>query len=267
MATEASEVVTDSVAPSGESFSKTYVEDMKAAMARQADELAILKASKTTDDNRKREALKDLHTDVQAWVKEGVDDPSMAPFKHEMGPINDFATGLPDAASIETALPLARLISCHSQKFKRKVEEFSQTSDTTDRLAAANKKLDEFAESDTTKSARISELESLADERLKACEDMREELAKHGGIKEKYDFSQLGKREVTNASIGSSSTGPAPARSAPVRPAIDPLLAFVGRSGGGGLKMGQSGTGHHFLGNVSGMSNDADISMAIRSSV
>lgn len=266
MATEAHTEASAMETIAGESFSKQYVDDMKVQMQRQADELAVMKAAKQSDDNRKRDALRGLHSDVQAWVKEGVDDPSMAPFKHEMGPINDFATGLPEASSLDTALPLARIISCHSAKMKRQLEHFSQTADASDRLAASNKKVDELTESESNKSARITELETLADERLKACEAMREELAKYGGIKEKYDFSQLGKREVNAASAGSGSGSSlaAPARSAPPQPMVDPLLAFIGKSGGGGLKIGQSGTGHHFLGAVAGQSSDADISMAIR---
>ena len=130
-------------------------------------------------------------------------------------------------------------------------------------LAKANKELDEVKADRDAKAQRVSELEGLADERLKAAEELQQELAKHGGIKEKYDFSKLGSREVSNASAGGADKKEPPARSVPVTPAVDPLLAFVSK-GGGGLRMQSSGTAHHLLGNAAGASGDAEIAAAIR---
>tara|TARA_Y100000817_G_scaffold271347_1_gene229918 strand:+ start:13936 stop:14733 length:798 start_codon:yes stop_codon:yes gene_type:complete len=247
----------------GETYSKEYVEDLKAQLARQQEESAGLKARQAAEDARRRETLKELQPAVVEYVKDAMADEAMAPYKHEMGPMTAFAEGLHEANSIETALPLARMISCHSAKFKRKVEEFAQTSDAADQLAKANKELDEVKADRDAKAARVTELEGLADERLKAAEELQQELAKHGGIEAKYDFSKLGSREVSNASAGGADKKEPPARSVPVTPAVDPLLAFVSK-GGGGLRMQSSGTAHHLLGNAAGASGDAEIAAAIR---
>jgi len=254
--------------PAGETYSAAYVNDLKAQLQRQTEQNATMKARQEAEDSRKREYLTTMQPIVTEWVKEAVEDETMAPFRHEFGPLTAFGEGLSQATSIDTALPFARAISCHSAKFKRKVEEFSQTKDASDRLAAANKELDEVKADRDTKASRIAELENLCDERLKAAEAMQEKLAKYGGITEKYDFSKLGSRETAPPEGSQSSSGTpkggAPSRSAPPAQNVDPLFAFVGKSGGGGLRIGQSGTAHHFLGNVSGQSSEADISAAIR---
>ena len=251
----------------GETYSAAYVHDLKAQLQRQAEQNATMKARQEVDDTRKREYLTTMQPVVAEWVKEAVEDEAMAPFRHEFGPLTAFGDGLSQATSLDTALPFARAISCHSAKFKRKVDEFSQTKEASDRLAAANKELDELKVERDAKASRITELQNLCDERLNVAEAMQEKLAKYGGVTEKYDFSKLGSRETSppEGSRGSSSmSNGGPPRSAPPDRKLDPLFAFVGNSGGGGLRIGHSGTTHHFLGNVSGQSSDADISAAIR---
>ena len=186
----------------GETYSKEFVDDLKAQLARQQEKSAGLEARQAAEDARRRETLKELQPTVMEFMKDALTDETMAPYKHEMGPMTAFAEGLHEANSIETALPLARTIACFSAKYKRKVEEFAQTSDASELLAKANKELDEVKAERDAKAQRVTELEGLADERLKAAEDLQQELAKIGGIKEKYDFSKLGSREVSNASAG-----------------------------------------------------------------
>ena len=247
-------------APAGETYSKEFVDDLKAQLARQSEVAAKMQARQEAEDNRRRETLKELQPTVTAFVKDAMDDESMAPYKHEMGPMTAFAAELHEAQSIDTALPLARMISCHSAKFKRKVEEFAQTSDAADQLAKANKELDEVKADRDAKSARVDELTTLCDERLKAAEALQAELAKVGGIKEKYDFSKLGSREVANASAGSAGS-----EKKEKAPQMDPLLAHVLSAGGqGGLRMKSSGTAHHLLGTPQSTDNAHDIAAAIR---
>ena len=245
--------------PAGETYSKEYVEDLKKQLARQSEESARLQARQAAEDSRRRETLKELQPTVTEFVKDAMDDESMAPYKHEMAAMQTFAAELHETPSLDAALPLARMISCHSAKFKRKVEEFAQTSDAADQLAKANKELDEVKADRDAKSARVDELTTLCDERLKAAEALQAELAKIGGIKEKYDFSKLGSREVANASAGAAEE-----KKKPAEPTIDPLLAFVGKGGGGGLKMMSSGTAHHLLGNPQSVDGAHDIAAAIR---
>ena len=260
---DAQEPTTASPPVAGETFSKEYVDELKAQLARQQEKSSVLEARQAAEDTRRRETLKELQPTVMEFMKDAMEDESLAPYKHEMGPMTAFAEGLHEANSLDTAVPLARTIACFSNKYKRKVEEFAQTSEASELLAKANKELDEVKADRDAKAQRVSELEGLADERLKAAEDLQAELAKIGGIKEKYDFSKLGSREVSNAS--GMDKKDAPSRSVPADHAsVDPLLAFVGQSGAGGLRMQSSGTSHHLLGNVTGGTSEADIAAAIR---
>jgi hypothetical protein len=251
-----------------ETYSASYVADLKAQLARQSEANSAMKARQEAEDGRKRECLTQLQPVVSEFVKEAVEDETMQPFKHEFGPLTSFAEGLSQATSLDTALPFARAISCHSAKFKRSLEQFSQVKDASERLAAANREIDEIKADRDAKASRITELEGLADERLKAAEEMQLKLMKFGGVTEKYDFSKSSARETAppNGSAVSGAPGGAPSRAAPPVAGMDPLLQFVGRSGSGGLRIGQSLTSHHFLGNAGGGSdsNAADISAAIR---
>ena len=128
-------------------------------------------------------------------------------------------------------------------------------------LTAASKEIDEVKADRDAKAARIVELEGLAAERQTAAEKLTEELAKSGAMKEKYDFSKASSRESASTEGGSS--GSVAATAAPSEPFVDPLLSFVQKAGSGSGRIGQSSTGHGFLGN-SGPSSDGGIAAAIR---
>ena len=240
----------------GETFSKDYVEDLKKQLARQSEESARLLARQEAEDNRRRETIKELQPTVMEFMKDAIEDESMAPYKHEMAPMTHLAETLHESKALDTTLPLARTIACFSAKFKRKVEEFAQTSDAAEQLAKANKELDEVKADRDAKSARVDELTTLADERLKAAEALQAELAKVGGIKEKYDFSKLGSREVAKASAGDQEKKP---QGNPV----DELMMHVLGTGNGGVRVKASGTPHHLLG-MAQSDVGADIAAAIR---
>ena len=63
-------------------------------------------------------------------------------------------------ANVDSALPLARMVSCFSAKVKREREEFSKTKDSADLLADANKQIDTLTAERDAKATRIAELES-----------------------------------------------------------------------------------------------------------
>ena len=98
---------------------------------------------------------------------------------------------------------------------------------------------------------RETELQGLLEERTAAATKLQEELAKQGGIKEKYDFSMPSAREAGSSSAAGSSADHAAAssRSAPAPNMDDALFAFVSAGGRGGLRIGQSGTNHSLFGN------------------
>lgn len=101
--------------------------------------------------------------------------------------------------------------------------------------------------------------QGLVNERTEAATKLQEELAKHGMIKEKLDFSKKSSREVVPEAAASSSASSS--RTAPAANMNDALFSFVTGGGRGGLKIGQSSTAHHFLGSTPG---DSDIANALR---
>ena len=170
-----------------------------------------------------------------------------------------FGESLTKDANVDSALPLARMVSCFSAKVKREREEFSKTKDSADLLAEANKQIDTLTAERDAKATRIAELETLSNERQQATEKLTEELAKAGVLKEKYDFSVTTSRENNSKS---NAEGKKPAYTAPVEQ-VDPLLAFVSKAGGGSSRINLSGSSHHILGSGGG-ADAGSLASAIR---
>lgn len=240
----------DAVADAAEpTYTKEMVDSLKAELAKKSEESALLKSKFAAHESRQREQLKQMAPAVQSFVEEAMQD--AGDYVHEMQPMKSFAEGLASAENVESAMPLARTVSVFSAKLKRERENFSAQSATAEQLGAANKELDELRAERSAKEARISELESLCNERQLAAEKLTEQLAKAGVVCEKFDFSKASARETsppesTGAAVASASAAAASA------PAVDPLLAFVTRGGGGSGKIGLSSTSHHLLGAGSG---------------
>lgn len=223
-------------------------------------QLAALKAKSDVYDTQKREAIVGMKDEVNAFIGDIVGDDTFAPYKHELAPMQRWGGDMEkNDAMLDTNLSIGRLISCASAKFKRTREEASRTSEASTLLADANKKVDELTASEGAKAQRITELEGLVEERTKAAEAFQNELAKANLISEKKDFSNKAAREN---GAGSSMAA------APVASMIDPnaaLLSFMqGGPSNGGLKIMQSGTGHHHLGATIGASGSDGIAEAIR---
>jgi hypothetical protein len=247
--------------PEGDAYTKEFVEQLKADLQRKTEEAANLKVKFAAHETRQREQLTELQPAVKEWIAEGMDAGN--DYKHELAPMKQFGENLHQVENVESALPLARMISCHSAKYKRERERFSQTSATSEQLATANKELDELRSDRDTKAARIAELEGLCVERQSAAEKLQEELAKRGGVVEKFDFSLASSRESdpSGATTGGAASA-TPAESRPQAPTIDPLLSFVSKSGVGAARIGLSATNHHILG-ASG-AGDSSIHAALR---
>jgi len=217
------------------------------------EQLASLKAKQQVHDDRQREQLVSMKGDVQSFVGDIVTaNGSQYP---ELGMMQRWAGDFEKAESLDTNMGIARMISCASANFKRTREEASQLTEKSTALADAYKKIETLEGERDAKANRVTELEGLVGERTDAAQKLQEELAKHGAIKEKFDFSNPSARETNGASEGSSS------RSAPAPNMDDALFAFVSGGGRGGLKIGQSGSQHHFLGATSG---EGDIAAALR---
>ena len=219
------------------------------------EQLAALKAKQQVHDDRQREQLVSMKGDVQSFVGDIVSaHGSQYP---ELGMMQRWAGEFEKSESLDTNMGIARMVSCASANFKRVREEASQLTEKSTALADAYKKIEGLEAERDSKSTRVSELEGLLNERTDAAQKLQEELAKHGAIQEKFNFSNPAARETG----GSSSTSPpASSRSAPAPNMDDALFSFVS-SGRGGLKMGQSSTGHHFLGAEPGAGGDIAAAM------
>ena len=150
-----SETDTTSAPSTEESFSKDYVEQLKKQLEEKTRTEAMLKAKFSAHEERQRSQLAEMQPTVVDFIKEGME--LGADFKHEMQPMEAFGASLAKAENVDSALPLARMISVHSAKFKREREEFSKTKDAAEELAKVNKELDEIKADRDAKASRITE--------------------------------------------------------------------------------------------------------------
>lgn len=246
----------------GETFSKTYVDDLKARLDAATAREATANAQMSAHKERQRMALKGMQAEVESFVNDAYE---LAPDeqKHEIVPMQSFAKSLGEAENPDSALPLARVICLSSSKFKRDRSEFSKSSEAAEQLAAANKQIDELTADRDGKSSRIAELEALADERQTAAEKLQAELAKIGVVQEKFDFSKAAAREEGGSSTAPPSA-PSSVPSAPLAPMADPLLSFLSSGSSAGGRLMPSGTNHGYLGQVAGSSSDGGVAEALR---
>ena len=261
---------------SGDTYSKEYVEKLKADLASKADEAAKLKAFKSTHDQKQRDVIAKLQPDINSYMEALVKDhPDHA---DDMKPLVDWSRSCHESNSLETAMPLARVMSCASAQFKRTRDEASVASEKAGTLGATMKELEDIKAADCAKTQRVSELEFHCNELQAANGALQEELAKVGIIKDKFDFSRLSSREVLATKDEDKPDAAAAATKTDSNLAVvtsnasrgaysmeDELMSFVrGSSNGiGSSKIIQSATGHSYLGATQG-TLEGEIASAIR---
>ena len=221
-----------------ETYTADYVAQLKAELEAKTVAEAALKSKFATYETKQRAQLAEMQPVVQEWIKEGLE--SGPEFKTDMESMVGFGESLANSQNIDSAIPLARMISCHSAKMKRERQEFSAATGAAEALGKANQELDEVRADRDSKSTRIAELEGLVAERTGTAERLQDELAKAGLVKERFDFSNATSREA-GAPVGGAAKAAAPF--------VDPLLSFIQKSGPAASgRIGQSATGHHLLG-------------------
>jgi len=261
---------------SGDGFTKEYVDKLKADLASKAEEAAMLKAFKSTHDQKQRDVISKLQPDINSYMEALIKDhPDHA---EDMKPLVDWSRSCHESNSLETAMPLARVMSCASAQFKRTREEASVASEKAGTLGTTMKELEEMKTADSAKLQRISELETHCNELQTANGALQEELAKAGVIKDKFDFSKLSSREVAATKdeampdVAAAATGADSNLTAVTSNASrgmhsmdDELMSFVRGSakGFGSSKISQSATGHSYLGASQG-TLEGEIASAIR---
>lgn len=250
------------VAPeTGETFTKEYVEKLKNDLASANESNAMLKAFKSTHDQKQRDVIAKLQPEVNGYLESLIkENPDHA---DDIKPLVEWSRSCHESNSLETAMPLARVMSCASAQFKRTREEASVASEKAGTLGTTMKELEDTKADNSAKSHRIAELESHCNELQSANGALQEELAKAGIIKDKFDFSKLSSREANAKEEAAAQPASSSAeskltavtsnasRGADVQ---DELMSFVrgSASGRGSGKIGQSGTGHSYLGATSG---------------
>lgn len=225
---------------------------------------------------------------AQWFYKEFLPEGESAEVQNEIASLGVWADEYISKKNVMDQIPLARTCEVASSKFKRLREEASVGAKASETLGKTMKELEELKAEDARKSHRITELEKGMAERQEAAEKLQHELSKHGLIAEKFDFSKLASREMTDApaephataeggadpslqavSAVASRGAAADARARNLHRGgnpfdTDPLAAMILTRGQGGSRMTSSTTGHAFLG-----SNDAngDIASILRSGV
>ena len=270
-------------------FSKEYVEKLKADAVRNEAEMAKLRAFKAGHDEQQRKIVTQLQPDAKAFM--GVLAEKFPDHTAQMEGISSWTGNAHESNSLDTAVSLTRTIACASALYEQTRVEASQLKEQAGSLGDTMKKVEELEADVNHKKQRISELESLCNERQASNEEMQAALAKAGIIKDKMDVSKTASREATAASTTATggdavaatikteiepleTNNKPPSAAAPGLHAItsqasrrveDELLAYVtGKAGNfGSHRMSQSGTAHAHLGATAGNVDD-EISAAIR---
>lgn len=265
--------MTDTVmAESGDSYSKEFVASLQAKMDAQSEETAKLRAFKSGHDEKQREVLSQLQPDIKSYINDLVS--SNADYAAEMRGIVDWSASCHESKSLETAMPLARVLSCASAQYKRTREEASVAVERAGSLGAAMKELEELKGDRDAKSARIDELNEHIKGQDVTIDKFQEALANAGLIANKMDFSKLSSRETDAVDAPETAGSSSVAKKGPLsqvtsnasRGYEDELMSFVtGHSSGssGANRIQQSTTSHAHLGATSG-SVESEIAAAIK---
>jgi hypothetical protein len=247
------------------------VETLKRELASKTEEVAVANARSELFEDKERSRVGAWKDDCKYFVNELMLDVD-AESKADMAPLATWVDEYSNKKDITAQTALARGFSVASAKFKRLREDASVSGKASETLGATMKELEDLKASDKSKSQRISDLETLADERQKSAEKLQAQLSKAGLLEAKFDFSKLASREkvaepsaaIENA-LGAvtvnASKGAASSSKANPFEAGGGLAQFVMNRSSGGLRVGASGTQHALLGSTD---NNTDIAAALR---
>jgi len=266
---------------------KARIKDLEAKLAQVQGVNAVIMDEKTAQLKSMQPAIVDLYRNVLPTQCKTEED------KRACAEMANWADELHNRSDVLAQFPLARTAAVYSATLKREREEASALSEASKATAATMKENEELKAQKGMHEQRIKELEQLAQERQENNEKMQAELAKHGLIAQKFDFSKVSSREkdaeMTDANSASSATAdsalsekvmgkqPMDASMQAVTSNAsrgangsgrlnpfedDPLAAMISHRGAGGLRMTASGTAHAFLGAVD---QSGDIAAILRS--
>jgi hypothetical protein len=253
-------------------------ESYEAALARTKEleaKLAQSEGARSVYEDRERVKVKSFEDSAKWFFKEFLPEGQDAEVVANMAPLGTWADEMAQKKEIAPQLHLAQACHVASAKFKRLREEASVHGEAKETLGKTMKENEELKADISNKAQRIVELESLATERQQQAEKLQAELAKHGLIAEKYNFSKLTAREEGAAkdtdgdakmddagALSDKAQGKQPAAEGSMTAVTanasrgrsanpfdgDPLAAMIASRGSGHGKLMASGTQHAFLG-------------------
>lgn len=256
-------------------------ESYEAALARTKEleaKLAQSEGQRAVYEDRERVKVKSFEDSAKWFFKEFLPEGQDAEVVANIAPLGTWADEMAQKKEIAPQLHLAQACHVASAKFKRLREEASVHAEAKETLGKTMQENEQLKADISNKAQRIVELESLATERQQQAEKLQAELAKHGLIAEKYNFSKLtareegaskdsdgdakmddagvlsdkalGKQPVAEGSMTAVTANAS--RGAHGRSANpfdgDPLAAMIASRGSGHGKLMASGTQHAFLG-------------------
>ena len=264
--------------PTTESFQaqKARIAELEASLARE-------RATSSIFVDKEREKVQSFEAPAKWFFGEFLPENEAQEVKSDLAPLGAWANEMAQKKDVLAQVSLARACHVASAKFKRLRDEASAGSEAKESLGKTMKENEDLKADNSNKAQRIVELESLATERQQQAERLQAELAKHGLIAEKFNFSKLQSREEgaardaegdvkmdADAATGatgavSNAAGKAPAANGALAASTsnasrgaaghsgnpfegDSLAMMIASRGSGGLKMGASGTQHAFLG-------------------
>ena len=191
-----------------QTYTKDYVDMIKAKDREKESELAQLRAFKNSVDDKQRTQIAQLQPDIgklMSTLKERYPD-----YADNFDPVDEWGKTCHQSQSLETAGNLARVMSCASAELELVRSESSAKDEKLASFKDTMQRNEELESQLETKKQRIAELESWAGEEQDRMRLMQEELARHGLLKEKLDFSKLQSREL-KPSAAAAAAAPASA--------------------------------------------------------
>jgi len=229
---------TDTVTREHYNTLKEQFDKIKAADVDKSRKLAVFEASE-------RGKLATMQPAIQELVNmEMKDNPEFT----ELQGVDAWSRDLHNTSNVEANMGIARLIACNSARVKRTREEASKAADREALLASSLKENEELKADNAKLTKRNVELVEDNRENNESLKKMESIVLADKQNKTKFDFSKASSREQETEGVAGAA-GKQPLLNATAK-VEDALFAYVAKAGSGGLRVSQSTSSHHFLGNA-----------------
>tara|TARA_B100001175_G_scaffold35808_1_gene26074 strand:- start:1531 stop:2337 length:807 start_codon:yes stop_codon:yes gene_type:complete len=253
-----------------DSVSKEAYDQLKKQLDQKSEDLAAARARTDVYEQKERTRIAAFQPAAKEFISELMGEADIEA-KTDLSPLSTWADEYTSKTDIMSQAPLARLVSCASAKLKRTREEASVNAEAAKTLSATMQENEQLKAELASTRQRLTETQTLSDERQVGLEKLQGELAKAGLMNDKFDFSKATSREknanpeADSSTTTSFSSGKAPElKSTEVNASrnTDHLLAEIWKRGAGALRVTSSGTSHALLG--ASNTTDGDLMAVLR---